>query len=92
MDQRELEARVKALTKTIGANEPASNALSLLKALKDEAAPTEEMLRVRIYIPRSAQPGFCSRQPCFPHHPSPHTPYTHTNVNPLGHQGGRLRR
>ncbi|SPO02112.1 related to transcription elongation factor TFIIS [Cephalotrichum gorgonifer] len=45
MDQRELEARVKALTKSIGANEPASNALTLLKSLKDEAAPTEEMLR-----------------------------------------------
>ena len=48
MDQRELDARVKALTKTIAANEPASNALSLLKTLKDETAPTEEMLRVRI--------------------------------------------
>ena len=48
MDQRELEARVKALTKTVSANEPASNALSLLKSLKDEAAPTEEMLRVRV--------------------------------------------
>ena len=53
MDQRELDARVKALTKTIAANEPASNALSLLKTLKDEAAPTEEMLRVR-NIPPSA--------------------------------------
>ncbi|CAI4219259.1 unnamed protein product [Parascedosporium putredinis] len=45
MDQRELEARVKALNKSISANEPASNALSLLKTLKDDANPTEEMLR-----------------------------------------------
>lgn len=72
MDQRELEARVKALTKTIGANEPASNALSLLKALRDEAAPTEEMLRVRIYPPEIPALLLLA-PPCFPHHPSPHS-------------------
>jgi hypothetical protein len=48
MDQRELEARVKALTKCVAANEPPSNAIALLDSLKKEAAPTEEMLRVRI--------------------------------------------
>jgi len=46
MDQRELDARVKALNKSISANEPAANALALLKTLKEDAAPTEEMLRV----------------------------------------------
>ncbi|KEZ41502.1 Uncharacterized protein SAPIO_CDS7659 [Scedosporium apiospermum] len=45
MDQRELDARVKALNKSISANEPAANALALLKTLKEDAAPTEEMLR-----------------------------------------------
>ncbi|KAF4589484.1 transcription elongation factor s-ii [Ophiocordyceps camponoti-floridani] len=45
MDQRELEARVKALTKSVAANEPAENAIRLLDTLKKEAAPTEEMLR-----------------------------------------------
>ncbi|PHH78928.1 hypothetical protein CDD82_2756 [Ophiocordyceps australis] len=45
MDQRELESRVKALTKSVSANEPAENAIRLLESLKKEAAPTEEMLR-----------------------------------------------
>lgn len=67
MDQRELESRVKALTKTVSANEPASNALTLLKSLKDEAAPTEEMLRVRIYS--CGAPGMALRSPSF-HRPS----------------------
>ncbi|KAK2593195.1 transcription elongation factor TFIIS [Conoideocrella luteorostrata] len=44
MDQRELESRVKALTKTVAANEPPENAIKLLESLKD-AKPTEEMLR-----------------------------------------------
>ncbi|PTB68293.1 transcription elongation factor [Trichoderma citrinoviride] len=45
MDQRELESRVKALTKVVAANEPPENALKLLEQLKKEASPTEEMLR-----------------------------------------------
>ncbi|KAJ6787946.1 hypothetical protein PWT90_03763 [Aphanocladium album] len=45
MDQRELESRIKALTKSVAANEPAENALRLLDSLKKDAAPTEEMLR-----------------------------------------------
>ena len=46
MDQRELESRVKALTKSVNANEPPENAIKLLDTLKKEAHPTEEMLRV----------------------------------------------
>ncbi|KAK5992764.1 Transcription elongation factor S-II [Cladobotryum mycophilum] len=45
MDQRELESRVKALTKAVAANEPPENALKLLDSLKKDASPTEEMLR-----------------------------------------------
>ncbi|RDA93500.1 hypothetical protein CP533_4018 [Ophiocordyceps camponoti-saundersi (nom. inval.)] len=45
MDQRELEARIKALTKSVAANEPPENAIRLLDMLKKDAAPTEEMLR-----------------------------------------------
>ncbi|KJZ77447.1 hypothetical protein HIM_03171 [Hirsutella minnesotensis 3608] len=45
MDQRELESRVKALTKSVAANEPPENAIKLLDMLKKDAAPTEEMLR-----------------------------------------------
>lgn len=47
MDQRELETRIKALTKSVAANEAPENALRLLDSLKKDAAPTEEMLRVR---------------------------------------------
>lgn len=47
MDQRELETTIRALNKTVAANEPPESALSLLERLKKEAAPTEEMLRVR---------------------------------------------
>lgn len=50
MDQRELEARVKALTKTVAANEAPENAIKLLETLKKEASPTEEMLRVSIFF------------------------------------------
>lgn len=46
MDARELESRVKALTKTVTANEPPETALKLLETLKKDASPTEEMLRV----------------------------------------------
>ncbi|KID89747.1 transcription elongation factor S-II [Metarhizium guizhouense ARSEF 977] len=45
MDQRELESRVKALTKSVAANEPPENAIKLLESLKKDAKPTEEMLR-----------------------------------------------
>ncbi|KAK3187617.1 transcription elongation factor TFIIS [Lecanicillium sp. MT-2017a] len=45
MDQRELESRIKALNKSVAANESPDNALRLLESLKKEAAPTEEMLR-----------------------------------------------
>lgn len=47
MDQRELDQNVKALTKSVQANEPAENTLKLLETLKKDAQPTEEMLRVR---------------------------------------------
>lgn len=47
MDQRELESQVKQLTKCISANEAPENALRILEILKKDAAPTEEMLRVR---------------------------------------------
>lgn len=46
MDQRELESRVKALNKSVAANEPPESAIKLLDSLKNDAAPTEEMLRV----------------------------------------------
>jgi len=45
MDQRELDANVKALTKSMAANEPPENALRLLETLKRDASPTEDMLR-----------------------------------------------
>lgn len=45
MDQRELDARVKALHKAAQANEPASNLVAIIESLRD-AHPTEEMLRV----------------------------------------------
>ena len=45
IDQRELDQRVKALMKSVAANEPADNAIKMLENLKQEAQPTEEMLR-----------------------------------------------
>ncbi|KAG6189772.1 hypothetical protein E4U35_000196 [Claviceps purpurea] len=45
MDQRELESRVKALTKSVAANEAPENAIKILESLKKDARPTEEMLR-----------------------------------------------
>lgn len=47
MNQRELDQNVKALTKSVQANEPSENTLRLLETLKKDAQPTEEMLRVR---------------------------------------------
>jgi transcription elongation factor S-II len=46
MDERELAQRVKALSKAVMGNEPASSILSLMETLKKDASPTEEMLRV----------------------------------------------
>ncbi|KAK7751179.1 transcription elongation factor TFIIS [Diatrype stigma] len=45
MNQRELEARIKALHKATQANEPATSIISLMDSLKKEDVPTEEMLR-----------------------------------------------
>ena len=45
IDQRELDQRVKALMKSVAANEPADNAIKMLRGLNQEAQPTEEMLR-----------------------------------------------
>ncbi|KAH6681101.1 transcription elongation factor S-II [Plectosphaerella plurivora] len=45
MDQRELDSSIRQLQKVVAANEPSSNALSILERLKKEASPTEEMLR-----------------------------------------------
>ncbi|KAI8957990.1 transcription elongation factor [Daldinia sp. FL1419] len=44
MDQRELDARVKALHKAAQANEPPSAIISIIESLRS-ASPTEEMLR-----------------------------------------------
>ncbi|KAF3057076.1 Transcription elongation factor S-II [Daldinia childiae] len=44
MDQRELDARVKALHKAAQSNEPASAIISIIESLRS-ASPTEEMLR-----------------------------------------------
>jgi hypothetical protein len=70
LDQRELEARVKALNKTVAANEPPANALALIELLKKEDAPTEEMLRVRVWPSRDegAVPGRAAIHP-FAHAP-----------------------
>lgn len=57
MDQRELDSYVKQLNKCIVANEAPENALRLLDTLKKDAAPTEEMLRVRPLLARCA--NFC---------------------------------
>ncbi|KAI1104617.1 transcription elongation factor [Jackrogersella minutella] len=44
MDQRELEARVKALHKAAQSNEPAANLVAIIESLRS-ASPSEEMLR-----------------------------------------------
>lgn len=58
MDQRELDSYVKQLNKCIVANEAPENALRLLETLKKDAAPTEEMLRVR-FRSCTCAPTFC---------------------------------
>ncbi|RKU40681.1 RNA polymerase II elongation factor [Coniochaeta pulveracea] len=45
IDERELATRVKALSKAVAANEPAPSILALMNTLKNEAHPTEDMLR-----------------------------------------------
>lgn len=50
MNQRELEARIKALHKATQANEPAASIISLMDSLKKEDVPTEEMLRVSCLV------------------------------------------
>lgn len=65
MDQRELDSRIKALTKSVAANEAPENALRLLESLKKDAAPTEEMLRVcecemRYSAPSWLRCGLCA--------------------------------
>lgn len=65
MDQRELDQTVKALTKSVQANEPADNTLKLLETLKKDAQPTEEMLRVRdstLVLFRSLERVLCDSQ------------------------------
>lgn len=57
MDQRELESRVKALTKSVAANEPPETAIKLLDSLKKDAKPTEEMLRVSLNKPLASVPA-----------------------------------
>lgn len=56
MDQRELEARIKALHKATTSNEPSSNIIAMLELLKKDAAPTEDMLRVSASPDRNATP------------------------------------
>ncbi|KAH8813132.1 transcription elongation factor S-II [Xylogone sp. PMI_703] len=45
MDQRELETRIKALSKAVTDKEPASNVITILDTLKKEVHATEELLR-----------------------------------------------
>lgn len=47
MDQRELESRVKALSKAVAEKEPASNIIAIMETLKKDVNATEELLRVR---------------------------------------------
>jgi hypothetical protein len=56
MDQRELDSSIRQLQKVVAANEPSSNALSILERLKKEASPTEEMLRVSLLMRASSAP------------------------------------
>jgi transcription elongation factor S-II len=66
MDQRELDSYVKQLNKCIVANEAPENALRLLETLKKDAAPTEEMLRVRSALVHVA-PTFFAIAPVLTH-------------------------
>lgn len=44
--ERELTSRIRALTRAISTNEPASSILEIMATLKQGTAPTEEVLRV----------------------------------------------
>lgn len=46
MEQREVETRIKALSKAVADKEPASNVIAILDTLKKEVHATEELLRV----------------------------------------------
>ena len=46
MDQRELDARIKALQKAINEKDPAADIIKIMETLKNEVNPTEELLRV----------------------------------------------
>ncbi len=48
MDDQALGKRIRALTKAVTAAEPPSVVIALLEELKNEKAPTEEQLRVRL--------------------------------------------
>jgi len=45
MDQRELDSRIRALSKAVNEKEPVSNILAIMETLKKEVNPTEELLR-----------------------------------------------
>jgi len=53
MDQRELDSRIKSLSKAITDKEPPANVLAILETLKNDVVATEELLRVcpDSYIP-----------------------------------------
>lgn len=55
MDGRELAKRVKAITKAVSDNEPTSMIITIMETLRNDAAPTEEMLRVSDSPPRSCR-------------------------------------
>ena len=59
MDQRELDSRIKSLSKAITDKEPPANVLAILETLKNDVVATEELLRVRqdSYIPQ-----YCKRK------------------------------
>lgn len=72
MDDRELTARIKALSKAV-ASEPPATVIKLLEELKRDAKPTEEQLRVSLApSPQSASKSDASGTlssdtlPCLP--------------------------
>jgi len=57
MDQRELDSRIKSLSKAITDKEPPANVLAIMETLKNDVVATEELLRVCLdsYIPQSCE-------------------------------------
>jgi len=57
MDQRELDSRIKSLSKAISDKEPPANVLAIMETLKNDVVATEELLRVCAdsYIPQSCK-------------------------------------